>query len=47
MKLMKYIYASFLIVLMFSACQDDNASNPSFADDEMPCIYMDWAGTYV
>lgn len=47
MKLIKYICASLLMVLLFSACEDDNANNPSFANDEMPCIYMDWAGTYV
>lgn len=47
MKLMKYIYASLLMLIAFSACQDDSADNPVFADDEVPCIYMDWAGTYV
>lgn len=47
---MKYInYCCFivLIMLLFSACQNDNAENPSFSDDEMPVIHMDWAGTYV
>lgn len=47
---MKYIkYSCFILVtlLLCCACQDDNTSNPTFADDEMPIIHMDWAGAYV
>lgn len=47
MKLIKYISASLLMIILFTACENDNAGNPAFADDEMPSIYMDWAGTYV
>lgn len=47
MKLMNYLYTSLLATLLFSACGEDNVGNPTFADDEIPYIYMDWAGTYV
>ena len=35
-----------MAVFIMTAC-DDNSSNPTFGDDEIPYIYMDWAGTYV
>lgn len=47
MKLINYILTGMMALLMLGACEDDSANNPTFADDEMPCIYMDWAGTYV
>ncbi|MBQ8501735.1 MAG: hypothetical protein IJ494_05465 [Bacteroides sp.] len=47
MKYFKYILASLLTLFMFSACSDDSVDNPTFANDEMPVIHMDWAGTYV
>lgn len=47
MKLIKYLYTSLLAALLFSACGEENVGNPTFADDEIPYIYMDWAGTYV
>lgn len=47
MKLIKYILTSVVMCLMAAACSDDDASNPTFADDEIPYIYMDWAGSYV
>lgn len=47
MKYLRYIFASIVLALMATACDDDKNLNPAFDDDEMPYIYMDWAGTYV
>ncbi len=47
MKIIKYLYTSLLAILLFCACGEESVGNPVFADDEIPYIYMDWAGTYV
>ncbi|NDV84310.1 glycoside hydrolase family 18 protein [Bacteroides sp. 51] len=46
MKYIHFIYA-LLIGLILAGCSDDDASNPTFDDDELPKIYMEWASTYV
>lgn len=40
----------YLLIIVFSAvaltaCVDDSANNPTFADDEMPVIHMNWQAT--
>lgn len=47
MKLIKYICMELLLCLLFCACSDTNVGNPSFSEDEMPYIYMEWASSYV
>lgn len=47
MKISIYSLITLFFAFLFIGCEDDNASNPSFDDDEVPKIYMDWAATYV
>lgn len=42
MNKIKYLWIAFLSALLFTACVDDSADNPTFADDEMPIILMNW-----
>lgn len=47
MKFIKYIPATLCMLLILAGCKDDSANNPTFDDDEIPAIYMDWAAEYV
>ncbi|MDL2303804.1 hypothetical protein LJC72_00490 [Bacteroides sp. OttesenSCG-928-D19] len=47
MKISIYSLMAFFFAFLLVSCEDDNASNPSFDEDELPKIYMDWAATYV
>lgn len=46
MKYAKYFIAASLAALFFAACQE-KVSDPKFAEDEIPYIYMEWAGNAV
>lgn len=46
MKYKHFIYTLF-IGLIFAGCSGDNVDNPTFDDDELPKIYMEWASTFV
>lgn len=47
MKISIYSLITLFFAFLLVGCEDDNASNPSFDDDEVPKIYMDWASTFV
>ncbi len=47
MKFITYIPATLCMLLILAGCKDDSASNPTFDDDEIPAIYMDWAAEFV
>lgn len=42
MKTLKYLLFAIVPLFMLTGCEDDDGKNPSFADDEVPRIYMDW-----
>lgn len=42
MKALKYLLFAIIPLFVFSSCENDDGENPSFADDEVPRIFMDW-----
>ncbi len=42
MKALKYLLFAIIPLFIFSGCENDDADNPVFADNEMPRIFMDW-----
>lgn len=42
MNKIKYLWIAILSALVFTACVDDSADNPTFTDDEMPIMLMHW-----
>lgn len=44
MRKFNYIFMSVMALLLL-ACGGENVSDPAFDSDEMPYIYMEWAGT--